>query len=169
MAVPHEQQPHVLYLALGTNLGDKHDNLLRALALIGQRVGQVCRTSTFLETEPWGFSSQHTFLNAACLVHTSLTPMQCLERTQQIERQMGRTAKSAGGHYADRVIDIDLLLYDHLTLATPQLTLPHPLMMQREFVTRPLAEVMPAEQFAQLKAQAQAAKTPHTQPQAIMQ
>ena len=90
-------QPHVLYLALGTNLGDKQLNLLRALDLIGRCVGQVCRISSFMCTEPWGFSSDNAFLNAACMVHTVLTPLQCLERTQQIERQMGRTLKSGTG------------------------------------------------------------------------
>lgn len=154
MSAGTPQQSHVLYLALGSNLGDKHANLLQALDHIGQCVGQVVRVSTFHSTEPWGFSSVHTFLNAACCVLTSLTPLECLERTQHIECQMGRTAKSVNGQYADRLIDIDLLLYDSLTLSTPRLTLPHPLMMQREFVTRPLSEVMPTEQFARLKAQA---------------
>lgn len=143
-------QPHVLYLALGTNLGDKQSNLLRALDLIGRCVGQVCRISSFMCTEPWGFSSDNAFFNAACMVHTVLTPLQCLERTQQIERQMGRTLKSVDGHYHDRIIDIDLLVYDRLVLSTPQLTLPHPLMMEREFVTRPLSEVMSGEEFARL-------------------
>ncbi|HBE55636.1 MAG TPA: 2-amino-4-hydroxy-6-hydroxymethyldihydropteridine diphosphokinase [Prevotellaceae bacterium] len=149
-------QPHMLYLSLGSNLGNRRDNLLRALVLIGHRVGQVCRTSSFLETEPWGFTSGNIFLNAACAVHTRLTPTQCLERTQQIEREMGRTSKSVDGQYHDRVIDIDLLLYDDLTLSTPQLTLPHPLMLQREFVTRPLAQIMPPSQYALLESQSQA-------------
>ena len=158
-------QPHVLYLALGTNLGDKHANLLRALDLIGQCVGQVCRTSTFLETEPWGFSSDNTFLNAACMIHTQLSPAECLERTQQIERLMGRTAKSVDGQYHDRLIDIDLLVYDDVQVSTPRLTLPHPLMMQREFVTRPLAEIMPATQFARLQKQAEQDGMRHTRQQ----
>ena len=143
---------HVLYLALGTNLGNKHENLLDALDMIGRCVGQVCRVSSFHSTEPWGFCSPNTFLNAACMVFTSLDPMECLARTQQIERQMGRMAKSVAGNYEDRIIDIDLLLYDDLSLSSPQLTLPHPLMMQRDFVIKPLAEIMPAEQFVSLKA-----------------
>ena len=142
-----EPQSHVLYLALGTNLGDRRANLFRALDLIGKRIGQVVRTSSFLHTEPWGFSSTNTFLNAACMVHTTLEPMQCLECTQQIEREMGRTQKSVHGVYADRVIDIDLLAYDDLHIVTPQLTLPHPLMMEREFVLRPLSEIMSSEQL----------------------
>ncbi|MGN0233747.1 MAG: 2-amino-4-hydroxy-6-hydroxymethyldihydropteridine diphosphokinase [Bacteroidaceae bacterium] len=145
-----DPQVHVLYLALGTNLGDRRANLLRALDMIGQRIGQVCRRSSFLQTEPWGFSSPNIFLNAACMVHTTLGPMQCLECTQQIEREMGRTRKSAEGVYADRVIDIDLLVYDDLHIVTPQLTLPHPLMMEREFVLRPLSEIMPVEQLEKI-------------------
>ena len=81
------------------------------------------------------------------MVHTTLEPMQCLECTQQIEREMGRTQKSVQGVYADRVIDIDLLIYDDLHIVTPQLTLPHPLMMEREFVLRPLSEIMSSEQL----------------------
>ena len=135
-------QPHVLYLALGTNLGDKQSNLLRALDLIGRCVGQVCRISSFMCTEPWGFSSDNAFLNAACMVHTALTPLQCLERTQQIERQMGRTLKSVDGHYHDRIIDIDILMYDNMEVNLPQLQLPHPLMHQRDFVMIPLKEIL---------------------------
>ena len=91
-------QPHVLYLVLGTNLGDKQLNLLRALDLIGRCVGQVCRISSFMCTEPWGFSSDNAFLNAACMVHTALTPLQCLERTQQIERQIGMVGSDIAEH-----------------------------------------------------------------------
>jgi len=146
-------ESHILYLALGTNLGDKKQNLQHALEFINQCVGQVCRTSTFLETEPWGFDSPNSFLNAVCMVHTTLSPQDCLNQTQEIERKMGRTVKSTLGHYHDRTIDLDLLLYDDLTLNTPRLTLPHPLMMQREFVTIPLSEVMPQEEFKRLKSQ----------------
>lgn len=131
---------HQLYLSLGSNLGNKKKNLEDALSLISDLVGHVCRVSSFIETEPWGFDSKNTFLNAACLVETALTPEQCLNITQEIERKLGRTAKSGDG-YEDRPIDIDLLSYDNLNINTPELTLPHPRMHEREFVMIPLQEI----------------------------
>ena len=129
-----------MYLSLGSNLGNKKKNLEDALSLISDLVGHVCRVSSFIETEPWGFDSKNTFLNAACLVETALTPEQCLNITQEIERKLGRTAKS-GDSYEDRPIDIDLLSYDNLNINTPELTLPHPRMHEREFVMIPLQEI----------------------------
>ena len=131
---------HQLYLSLGSNLGNKKKNLEDALSLISDLVGHVCRVSSFIKTEPWGFDSKNTFLNAACLVETALTPEQCLNITQEIERKLGRTAKSGDG-YEDRPIDIDLLSYDNLNINTPELTLPHPRMHEREFVMIPLQEI----------------------------
>ena len=133
-----------LYLSLGSNLGDRAENLNRAIALIGERVGEVQRVSSFIETEPWGFKSKHPFLNAACLVLTTLSPMECLDATQQIERELGRKKKSKNGKYHDRPIDIDLLMYGNLTLSTPRLTLPHPRMKERDFVMIPLREILPS-------------------------
>ena len=116
--------------------------LHRAIALIDERIGTVQRVSSFIETEPWGFQSEHPFLNAACMVLTTLSPEQCLKETQKIERELGRTKKSKNGIYHDRPIDIDLLLYDDLKLSTPKLTLPHPHMYERDFVMIPLREIM---------------------------
>ena len=131
-----------LYLSLGSNLGDREQMLHRAIALIDERIGTVQRVSSFIETEPWGFQSEHPFLNAACMVLTKLSPEQCLAETQQIERELGRTTKSKDGIYHDRPIDIDLLLYGDLKLSTPKLTLPHPRMYERDFVMIPLREIM---------------------------
>ena len=132
-----------LYLSLGSNLGDRAENLRRAIAFIGERVGKVQRVSSFIETEPWGFQSEHPFLNAACLVLTTLSPLECLDATQQIERELGRRTKSSGGIYHDRPIDIDLLMYDDLQLSTPRLTLPHLHMHERDIVMIPLREILP--------------------------
>ncbi len=131
-----------LYLSLGSNLGDRENMLRRAFALIGEGIGEVQRVSSFIETEPWGFRSPHPFLNAVCKVLTRLSPEQCLVEAQRIERQLGRTVKSKDGVYHDRTIDIDLLLYGNLRISTPTLTLPHPLMHERDFVMIPLREIM---------------------------
>lgn len=134
---------HTVYLALGSNTGDRQCLLREAIRLIGQEVGDVTRTSSFIETEPWGFVSQHRFINACIQVQTPLTPRQVLLATQDIERRMGRTRKSDDGAYHDRPIDIDILLYDDWHIDEPDLKVPHPLMRERDFVMVPLSEIMP--------------------------
>lgn len=132
----------IAYLALGTNIGNKRRNMITAAALLAERVGDVLALSGFYETEPWGFQSENTFLNAALQLDTSLSPLELLKATQEIEIEMGRAQKSNGA-YHDRIIDIDILLYEDLVLQTPELTLPHPLMHERLFVMEPLAEIAP--------------------------
>lgn len=133
---------HQVYLGLGSNLGDGRKNLERAIRLISDKVGQVVRQSSFIKTEPWGFESEHQFMNAVVLCKTTKTPREVLLLTQQIERDMGRRKKTSSVGYADRTIDIDILLYDHLTVDEPDLKIPHPLMCQRDFVMMPLREIM---------------------------
>ena len=130
------------YLGIGTNLGDREENIRRAYELIGKRVGEIKKRSTLYNTEPWGFASENAFLNSVICVETSLTPRQLLKETQGIEREMGRRKKSRNGEYHDRIIDIDILLYDDITLNEPDLTIPHPLMKEREFVMKPLKEII---------------------------
>ncbi|WP_446776744.1 2-amino-4-hydroxy-6-hydroxymethyldihydropteridine diphosphokinase [Macellibacteroides fermentans] len=130
----------VVYFSLGTNIGDKRNNMITAVALLSERVGNVLALSDLYETTPWGFLSENNFLNAALMMETTLSPCEILAITQEIERVMGRTQKS-DGEYHDRVIDIDILLYDDWVIDTPLLTLPHPLMHQRSFVLGPLSEI----------------------------
>jgi len=132
---------HQVFIGLGSNLGDKVWNLQETIRLISERVGAVVRQSSFLETEPWGFESENTFVNAVICCETEKTPREVLVLTQQIEREMGRTRKSSSGGYSDRPIDIDILLYDNLTVDESDLKIPHPLMYQRDFVMIPLEEI----------------------------
>lgn len=136
---------HKLYLGLGSNLGNREANIRRALALIDERLGSVYRVSSLVETEPVDFCSPHRFLNAVCLVHTMMSPISCLRETQKIEQELGRIQKSicTDGtlQHFDRTIDIDLLIYDDLIIKTPELTLPHPRMKERDFVMIPLKEI----------------------------
>lgn len=127
---------------MGTNLGDKRKNIAEAIKNIGELVGDVVRQSALYETEPWGFRSDNSFVNAAVCVDTQLSPRRLLEVTQRIEREMGRTLKSDGGEYHDRIIDIDILLYGDLHIDEPDLKIPHPLMHERDFVMTPLNEIM---------------------------
>ena len=132
-----------IYLGLGTNLGDKETNLNLAMDEIRKRIGEIVSLSAYYITEPWGFDSQNTFLNAVCIVSTVLSPSEALYITQSIEKDLGRLKKSVDGQYSDRPIDIDILLYDDIVLNTPNLVIPHPLMHQRTFVMEPLAEIAP--------------------------
>ena len=130
------------YIGLGTNIGNKRRNLITAAALLAERAGDVLSISSFYETEPWGFESDNTFLNAALLLETELEPLQLLSLTQEIEKEMGRTQKSDGA-YHDRIIDLDILLYDLCVINEAALVVPPPLMHKRQFVMEPLAEIAP--------------------------
>jgi 2-amino-4-hydroxy-6-hydroxymethyldihydropteridine diphosphokinase len=144
---------HQLYLGLGSNLGDRERNLTETIRLIGERIGEVVRQSSFIETEPWGFQSDNCFMNAVILCLTEKKPREVLALTQQIERDLGKcrehatqrsqilNGKSSNCKYADRPIDIDILLYDDWTVDEPDLKIPHPLMHQRDFVMIPLKQI----------------------------
>ena len=131
------------YLGIGTNLGDRAENLTRAVALISEQVGTVLACSSFMETAPWGFTSDNHFLNAVLAVDTALSPLELLRVTQSIERELGRLHKTVDGNYSDRIIDIDILLYDDLAINEAELTIPHPLIWERRFVYEPLLEIAP--------------------------
>jgi len=136
---------HQVYLGLGSNLGNRWENLEQAIRFIDEQVGTVTRQSSFVETEPWGFQSDNHFLNAVVLCETDKTPREILRLTQQIERDMGRhknvNRRLTNRNYTDRPIDIDILLYDDLTVNEPDLKIPHPLMHERDFVMIPLNEI----------------------------
>lgn len=136
---------HTVYLSLGSNLGDKQFNIRRAIDEIAENVGRIVRQSSIISTEPWGFQSDNEFANACIAVETTFSPLQILDITQAIERAMGRTEKSQSGQYHDRIIDIDILLYDQITYADSRLVIPHPLMWQRDFVMIPLREICDVE------------------------
>ena len=131
------------YLGIGTNLGDRAENLTRAVALISEQVGTVLACSSFMETAPWGFTSDNHFLNAVLAVDTALSPLELLRVTQSIERELGRLHKTIDGNYSDRIIDIDILLYEDLTIVSEELTIPHPYILMRDFVYLPWGEIAP--------------------------
>ena len=113
-----------------------------AAGLLAERVGGLLALSHLHETQPWGFDSLNTFLNAALIIETSLEPLELLEATKAIENEMGRKEKTTAS-YKDRIIDIDILMYEDIVLRSEELTLPHPLMHKRSFVITPLAEIAP--------------------------
>lgn len=134
---------HLVYLGLGSNLGNREQLLREAIGKLGQRVGEVVRESSFVETDPWGFVSANRFVNACVACQTDRSPREVMAITQDIEREMGRRQKSRNGVYHDRTIDIDILLFDHLHIDQPDLKVPHPMMFDRDFVMIPLQEICP--------------------------
>lgn len=133
---------HTVYLGLGSNLGDKQRNIHVAVEKIGELIGHVESQSALHITAPWGFESDNMFVNAAVKCVTTLSPREVLNNTKAIEQQMGRTTKSVDGAYHDRIIDIDILIYDDIHINEPDLVIPHPLMHQRDFVMKPLKEII---------------------------
>lgn len=133
----------ITYLSIGSNIGDRLQNVDAACRLIEMQVGHILRRSNDFYSQAWGYQSEHEYLNICLAVDTTLTPEQLLDITQQIERKLGRTVK---GVYQDRTIDIDIILYynefgESVTFHTETLTLPHPRMQEREFVMIPLKEI----------------------------
>lgn len=136
-------------LLAGGNIGDVKTRLQRAQQLINNRVGAVLRCSNRYESEPWGFAAQTRFSNQALVVSTDLTPEEVLDAVQAIEADLGRDRAAeqrekelSKAPYASRMIDIDMLFYDDLVLSTERLTLPHPLLAEREFALVPVIEIM---------------------------
>ena len=130
----------VAYIALGTNLGDKRQQLENALTALRQAGVTVRQVSPFIETEPYGVTDQPAFLNGVCEVETALSPQALLALLLNIEAQQGRVRTR---HWGPRVIDLDLLLYDDQIIDEPNLKVPHPDMENRAFVLQPLAAIAP--------------------------
>ena len=141
----------IVYLGIGTNLGEREANLRRAIELVHERVGECMACSSIYRSAPQGFVSENQFANIVAVCQTNHSPVEVLRITQAIEREMGRTEKSVNGIYHDRVIDIDLLqafdgnrITDNgrgIEVTSDTLILPHPRMQERDFVMIPLREV----------------------------
>lgn len=131
--------PHIVYIALGTNLGDRLVNLQTAIQAMLPAV-QPRLISSVYETAPWGYSEQPVYLNQVIQVETYLSPLKLLHYLKRIENLMGRQVSIMNG---PRLIDLDILFYDDLVLNTPLLTIPHPRMRGRAFMLVPLADIAP--------------------------
>jgi len=129
--------PTAVYLGLGSNLGDRRANLVKALRLLGERL-TLERMSSLYETQPIGYEEQPLFLNAVCHVTTQIGPFQLLSIIKGIEVALGRAPSFVD---APRPIDVDILFYGDLIIESPQLVVPHPRLEERAFVLMPLAEI----------------------------
>ena len=143
MKLKENAQISKAYLSLGSNLGDKSGNINKAIELLKERAGEVLAVSSFYETAPDGFISENSFVNIALSLDTRLDVYVLLDVCEEIEKELGRTTKSVNLNYSDRLIDIDILYFNNMQLATERLTLPHPRMHKRQFVLEPLAEIAP--------------------------
>ncbi len=144
-----------VYLGIGTNLGNREENIRTCLQAIEERCGRISACSSFFYSKPQDFISKHDFINLVIHLQTSLSPLELLQVTQDIERKMGRTQKSQLSNiqtskpliHFDRIIDIDILYYDNLSTifyddsGKEILTIPHPRMQERDFVMIPLNEI----------------------------
>jgi 2-amino-4-hydroxy-6-hydroxymethyldihydropteridine diphosphokinase len=132
-------EPITAYLGLGSNMGNRQDNLERALDFLTQRL-RLEKVSSIYDTEPIGNVQQPRFLNLACQVSTRLTPMGLLTLAKGIESKLGRLPHTSN---SPRPIDIDILFYSDQIIETPELIIPHPRVAERAFVLVPLAEIAP--------------------------
>jgi len=132
-------EPVVVYLGLGSNMGNRQDNLDKAIGFLSQRL-RVGKVSSVYETEPVGNPNQPRFLNLVCQVYTTLAPRELLNLAKGIESKLGRVPSQSN---APRPIDIDILFYGDQVIETPELVIPHPRLVERAFVLVPLAEITP--------------------------
>jgi 2-amino-4-hydroxy-6-hydroxymethyldihydropteridine diphosphokinase len=130
-----------VYLGLGTNLGNKLENLYKTIDVLSQNVGIITNKSLIYQSEPWGFEAKDSFYNMVIEIETSFSTDQLLIETQKIETLIGRKVKTKVG-YESRLIDIDILLYGNVTIDKPSLKIPHLLNKERLFVLQPLLEVL---------------------------
>ncbi|MGD1075509.1 MAG: 2-amino-4-hydroxy-6-hydroxymethyldihydropteridine diphosphokinase [Thermodesulfovibrionales bacterium] len=128
----------IAYIGIGSNLGNREENILRAVAFLSEAGIVIRERSSLHETEPWGIKDQPKFLNMVLEGETDKEPTKLLETLKKIERALGRTDTYRWG---PRVIDLDILFYDDLVIKEPSLQIPHPRMHERDFVLKPLSEI----------------------------
>jgi 2-amino-4-hydroxy-6-hydroxymethyldihydropteridine diphosphokinase len=129
-----------VYIGIGSNLGDRGGNCIRAAGLFEKRGIPVKKKSSFYETEPWGMKNQPLFLNMAIEIETALSPRELLKMLKEMEKEIGREPTTRWG---PRIIDLDILLYNTVVVDEDNLSIPHPLMHERDFVLKPLSEIAP--------------------------
>jgi len=131
------------YLNIGSNIGQRRDNLYRAVVALAAVAGG-CRVSSIVESEPWGFESENAFLNLGVCLDSDMEPLQMLDRIHCIERRLGSVShRDEQGNYIDRLVDIDIVAIDDMVIDTPSLQVPHPHLAERDFFLRPMMQLAP--------------------------
>lgn len=132
-----------IVLAFGSNLGDREEYILAAYRLLEEELGELIKKSSFIETSPWGFESENSFINSVAEFETLKSPFEALAICNKIEKELGRERNPLHKGYQNRTIDIDILFYEDIVLDTQTLKIPHPLIQERDFVLTPLKEILP--------------------------
>lgn len=132
---------HQVFLGIGGNLGNKHDNLTNVLLLIENELGAIRKKSSVYETPPWGFQAEENFWNMVVQIDTSLKPEDLLQKVKAIEEEFGRNRQT--DNYTSREMDIDILFFNDLIVENERLKIPHPHIPERLFVLVPLVEIAP--------------------------
>ncbi|MCA1758159.1 MAG: 2-amino-4-hydroxy-6-hydroxymethyldihydropteridine diphosphokinase [Bacteroidales bacterium] len=132
---------HHVFLGIGGNLGNKHNNLIKVLLLIENELGAIRKKSSVYETPPWGFQAEENFWNMVVEIETGLNPEELLQQIKSIEQEFGRKRRTV--NYTSREMDIDILYFDDLVSENERLKIPHPHIQKRLFVLVPLAEIAP--------------------------
>ena len=133
----------IYYLNIGSNMGDRRDNLYRAVVALSAGTGG-CAVSSIVESEPWGFESDNRFMNLGVCFDSEMEPQAMLDRIHEIERQLGSAShRDELGGYIDRLVDIDIVAIDDLVIDTPTLQVPHPHLPERDFFLRPMMQLAP--------------------------
>ncbi len=138
-----------VFLGIGGNLGNKHDNLTKVLLLIENELGAIRKKSSVYETPPWGFQAEENFWNMVIQIETSLKPENLLQKVKAIEEKFGR--KRQTDNYTSREMDIDILYFDNLIVKNERLKIPHPHIHERLFVLVPLVEIAPKKKHSLLQ------------------
>jgi 2-amino-4-hydroxy-6-hydroxymethyldihydropteridine diphosphokinase len=130
---------HQVFLGIGGNIGNKHENFDKVYTFIQNELGEITKRSSVYESPPWGFDSNDNFWNQVLKIETEFSPFELLQKITEIENRFGR--KRDGGQYKSREMDIDILYFDDKIIETENLTIPHPLLHKRLFAMVPLAEI----------------------------
>ena len=133
----------IYYLNIGSNMGDRRDNLYRAVVALAAQT-QECAVSSIVESEPWGFESENRFMNLGVSFDSDIEPQEMLDRIHDIERSLGSAShRDANGGYIDRLVDIDIVAIDDLVIDSPTLQVPHPHLPERDFFLIPMQQLAP--------------------------
>jgi 2-amino-4-hydroxy-6-hydroxymethyldihydropteridine diphosphokinase len=138
----------IAFICIGSNLGRREENCLRAIELLKEEGITLVRRSSVYETDPWGIKDQPRFLNMAVEIETDMEPVQLINTLNTIEQKVGRKKTHRWG---PRVVDLDILLFDDIVMDEADLKIPHPLMHERAFVLEPLNEIAPLVKHPALK------------------
>ena len=139
---------NIIYIQIGSNIGDRKSNIQKSMLQIETKLGKICRSSKIYESSPWGYTKQKDFLNSVIKVESDFNPFETLEILQKIENDLGRVRKKK---WDERIIDLDILLFNDQIINTVNLTIPHQYIQERNFVLVPLNEIAPSYKHPKYK------------------